>query len=250
MTHEEAVSKAAKLLRLATSDNPNEAALAAAKAQEIIDRFKLNADALNGEPKADEPDEPIRNFENPLDGNPYGKASTWRLRLASALARANQCRVWTRGGAAMLVGRPSDAEAVRYLFAYLANEVDGLAKRDAAGNGKAWANNFRLGAVEAIQAKLVEQKKSTQESVKAEASARGGGSAIVLVERAIQKIDAKDAATETWVKENLQLRPRGATRTSYDSGAREAGRKAGREIRLGSARGGLTSGARALGGGK
>lgn len=41
MTHE-ALAKAAKLLRLAQSSNPHEASLAAAKAQDIMDRFKLS----------------------------------------------------------------------------------------------------------------------------------------------------------------------------------------------------------------
>jgi len=97
---QEAVEKAVKLLRLATSSNPNEAAVAAAKAQEMIDRYKLgvlSADfdiGTNGEP-----DEPIKDFDNDLL-DPGSRVATWKRCLIQHVSRANQCAsysTWNKG---------------------------------------------------------------------------------------------------------------------------------------------------------
>src|SRR5574340_907559 len=90
MTHEEAIAKAVKLLKLAQSDNPNEAALAAARAQEIMDRYKLeglSADYNSAAPA--EPDEPIVAFGEPVEPK---QGSEWVVRLILALARASEWR--------------------------------------------------------------------------------------------------------------------------------------------------------------
>lgn len=244
MTHEQALDKVARLLRLAKSDNPHEAALAASKAQDIIDRYKLGEVALDYEkPK---PEEPIKEFEAPLDGESHKSASTWKIRLAVSICESNQCKVILRGGAILLIGRPSDAESVRYLYAWLAQEVDRLAERDAKGNGKSWANNFRLGVVDAIGAKVAEQKTITQNGVRTEAFAKAGESALVRVEQSIVALKKRAEDVEEWTKKNLKLRKRTTARTQYHPSAREAGMKAGEEIRLGSAKGGLGSGQKVL----
>src|SRR5574340_1108320 len=111
MTHEEAIAKAVKLLKLAQSDNPNEAALAAARAQEIMDRYKLeglSADYNSAAPA--EPDEPIVAFGEPVEPK---QGSEWVVRLILALARANQCRIYQRRTIAGtgLSGRTTSASA-------------------------------------------------------------------------------------------------------------------------------------------
>lgn len=246
MTHDEALKKVAKLLRLAESDNANEAALAAAMAQRLMDRHQLRADDLNGPDLGEEPDEPIREFEAPLDGEGAKRITTWRVRLAVAIAQRNRCRVFLRSHATRLVGRPSDAETVRYLFAYLSREVDRLAKRDAKGNGFAWTNNYRLGVVETIDTKLKEQEKTTRAEVRQEAAATSS-SALVRVDRSIERMDRLSRATDEWVRVNMKLGRGRASSEGYRHDAREAGRRAGQEIRIGGARAGLGAGLRSLG---
>lgn len=242
MNAQEAAAKVAKLLRLAQSDNPHEAALAAARAQEIMDRYKLTGAALDLEGKPAEDNERAQVFQAPLfDGG--SQVATWIARLAVHVARANQCQVFMRSGTLQLVGRPSDAETVRYLFAYLRNEVDRLAARDARGNGRTWANNFRIGCVETIAEALQAQRKATVAAVQAEAATP---SALVLVSQSLARLERHDRETEAVMK-GLGLRRGSARRSSYDHGAREAGRAAGREVSV-STRGGLRAGYRQLAG--
>lgn len=245
MTHSEALARVAKLLRLAKSDNPNEAAVAAAMAQEIMDRFKLQAAdvELDGKPKAPEPDEPIRNFGAvPLDT----VAGTWRVRLAVAIAAANQCKPYLQRGIC-LIGRPSDVETCRYVYAWLAGEVERLAGVHARGNGRTWANNFRIGVVDAIAAKLREQHRATVEAVRSEAFATGGEGAIVLVQQSIARVEQRAASVENWAAQNMKLRAGRSSSFRSDFGAREAGLRAGQTVRVGAAKGGLTGGHKALG---
>jgi hypothetical protein len=64
MTYEEALRKAAACLRLSKSSNQAEAALAAAKAQEIMDKYQISAEVLKlDQPK--EADEPVMDFGSP-----------------------------------------------------------------------------------------------------------------------------------------------------------------------------------------
>lgn len=241
MTHAEAVSKALRLLRLAQSDNPHEAALAAAKAQEIIDRYKLTG---IGEGSEIPEEESIKDFEAPLESL-TGNFIRWRTALASTLAKVNQSRVYLKAATRTLqiVGRPSDAETVRYMYQYLVREIERLTAVHAKGNGKTWANNFRLGIVDEIRDRLAEQREATASAMRIESP-----SAIVKIDQSLVRMEAQSAAVETWMEENLKLRA-SYTRARHDYGAREAGRKAGREINLGGGKG-LTSGAKQLGSGK
>lgn len=239
MTRDAALERARKLLRLAKSDNANEAALAAARAQEILDRYKLSADALtlDGQP---EPEEPIRGFQAPLDGEPDRRLPTWMGRLAAVVARANQCFVYYDDGQLKIVGGGSDADAVRYLYAFLKAETERLAARDAKGNGRTWANNYRLGCIQTIQERLREQRKATIAEVKQETSA------IVRIDQALARLESRTKAVEAYATKAFGLVSRGVARAGYDNGAREAGRRAAREIQLGGGRG-LRAGHRELG---
>ena len=244
MNHEDAIDKVLKLLRLAKSDNANEAALAAATAQSIIDKYKLDAAMLEAPGVEGKPDEPINKFEAPVDGDYFKKLVRWRVGLAQVLADANQCRLYTLGGGIHLIGRPSDAETVRYLFQFLAREVERLATRDAKGNGRVYVNNYRLGVIDTIKRKLKEQREMTHAEVRSDAFAKGGESAIVRVNQAIAKLEERTAEVVKWEKQNMNYGGRkqrwGAAYS--DHGARAAGRKAGDEIRIGGAKAALGDG--------
>lgn len=244
MTMEEAVSKAAKLMKLAQSDNPNEAALAAARAQDIIDRYKLSGVDLSLDPeRRREDEEPVRTLEAPLDDVGTVQVPLWRGRLAVVLARANQCHVFAEGGVIKLIGRATDAEAVRYLFAYLAGEVDRLTKRDGYGNGRAWANNFRVGCVDTIDEKLKAQHAATVDAVKAE-----NPNAIVLVQNSLARLEKRAGDVERYVAQAYPRLTKKRTSARLVVSAREAGRKSAQEIGIGGGKG-LGAGHKQLGGG-
>ena len=95
MTLEEAIAKAQKLLNLAESDNPNEAATAAAQAQKILDRYEISK-AMMEEKGEEEPDnEEIAIFESsPLDSATKFNLDKWRTRLADRIAKSNMCEIY------------------------------------------------------------------------------------------------------------------------------------------------------------
>lgn len=236
------IDKVRKLLRLAESPNANEAALAAAKAQSLIDEHNLSAALLAMDGGPSEPDEDIEDFmakDAPLDRQPI--LHRWRQYLASTIARANGCRIYSQGGNIALVGRPSDAETVRYLFAYLTREVDRLCEKDGKGCGRTWRNNYRLGVVDTISKKLRAERERFVAEQRKLAAASGNSQALVRLDGALAKVDKRGADVAAWVKSNLRLVSGGGSSSRYDSGAREAGRKAGQSISLNGARKALAS---------
>jgi hypothetical protein len=246
MNHAEALQKAAKLLRLSTSSNPHEAALALSRAQEIMDRFKLSADAVNGAGSEVHSDEPIANFDfDPLER--ATKVDRWKTQLSVSIAKANQCRVYLGNGGICLIGRASDVQTVRYMFAWLVREIERLAARDCKGAGRTYWNNFRLGAVESVAKRLRESATETIAAVKSEAFQTGGQHALMIVEKSAALMVQRAAEVDEWTKKNMRLRSGGSHRTTYNESARDAGRRAGASINLRGSSGRLGSGQGRLG---
>lgn len=245
MTHQEALDRVQKLLRLAKSDNPHEAANAAAMAQKIIDRHKLDVASLEDTATV----EPVR--DETLDS----KTSSWLIRLAGTLAALNNVQhyyrprrketAWRVGaeGSIQLIGRASDVQTVRYLYQWLSKEIDRLCDRDGQGEGKTWRNNFRLGAVESVGRRLREEKEVTKKEAMADAFARDGEQGLLQVNSAIVRV-ADRSEVDAFAK-SLKLR-NVSSRTTYNDDGREAGRRAGNSIGL-SNRGVTAAGARQLG---
>lgn len=228
-----AIDRAAKLLRLAQSDNPNEAALAASRAQEIIDRFKLNADdiKLDGSQTV-ESNEPIVDFGNdPISRDK--NLQRWKGRLAVIISSINQCVAYHTRGDLKLIGRPSDVAVARYMFTWIVAEVDRLANKHCVGYGRTYWNNFRTGAVEVIGRRLRDQQQSTIQTCKAEA-ARISNHALIVVEKNALAITRRHEEVKQFVKQKMNLRAGSSSNARYDHEAREAGRRAGATVQLGS----------------
>lgn len=233
------LDKVRKLLRLAESPNANEAAAAAAKAQSLIDEHNLSAALLSLDEGATD-DEDIEDFSRkgaPLDEQPV--LHRWRLSLASAVARANGCRVYFSGGSIALVGRPSDAETTRYLFGYLAREVERLCDKEGRGCGRTWRNNYRLGVVDTIANKLYAERQKFVSEQRAVAAAAADTQALVRVNQALEVVEKRGKDVSAWMKQNLKLYAGSSSSARYDNSAREAGRKAGRSIVINRARGAI-----------
>jgi len=247
MNIQEAIEKAAKLLRMAKSDNVNEAAIAAAKAQELMERYKLTGQAVEmAEAQKVEsvafPDEPIQDFkDSPL--TPAGRLEVWLGTLAVRIGKLNQCHCYRSRNGLSFIGRASDVSVARYFFNFIRAEIERLANRYCAGHGMTYFNNFRHGAVDGVCGKMEEAKAATLQQVKNEAhtlclsdSKQGGMALAVIIGNAMALQKRHDEAV-TWGKVNLKLRAGSRSRTRYDSGAREAGRAAGRSINTGGGRG-------------
>lgn len=190
---EDVLEKIRKLLRLAGSDNPNEAALAMGRAQALMARHQIESVDL----EVDLPE--VGDHADVLDYS-GGKLYAWRADLANALAQANRCRLIIRSTWAgevgpkgnmvyrkrmVLVGTRNDAAAVGYLFALCSRELEELVKRHAQGRGKAYVNSFRRGVVAAITQAVLAERDRTR------AWAQGSGHGAALA-----RLDALGAAVE------------------------------------------------------
>lgn len=248
MTYEEALRKATLLLRKAEGTNsPEESALFAAKAQEIMDRYQIEKISTEYETGHKEPDEPIQNFDREEVITACQKDKQWTNRLAQIVAKANGCSMYFRdragGCATFLVGRASDVQTARYMTNMLANEVRRLNRECCQGYSDKYRRDFKYGVVDAINFKLQEQWNKTKTEVQAEAT---NSMALVRVNNAISKLEQRLADIEKWTQANMNLRTgRSNYRTQAD--ARQHGFTAGQSIRISGAKAGIAGGGKALG---
>jgi hypothetical protein len=226
------LDKVRKLLRLAESPNANEAALAAAKAQELIDEHNLSAALIGLDGQSSEPDEPFEFFEQkgaPLDERRY--VDQWRWILADEITRLNGCKAYVSKKQINIVGRASDAETVRYLYAYLVSEVEQLCARDGAGCGRVWRNNYRLGVVDTVRRKLNQQRTEFRQQQR-EIAEQSSSTALMRVNTALERIDRRAIEVSELATTRLRLRSGGGYKSDSNTDAREQGRIAGESIHL------------------
>lgn len=256
MTHDEVIRKAAALLRLAARPGTaGEAAAAAGLAQNLLDRWNLTRDALNldGSPEPVAEDETLTDF-NTVDAgylDTTKRLQVWRWMLANKLSRLRGCYLWHgRRGAGCsfeIVGRPSNVEAVRYLFAWLARETQRLTDQHGRGLGATWRREFAEGCAKEIGARMEAQHADTVRAVQQEAP---NPHALVCVNRAVARLEddrtsARELATTAY---RLRSSSTSSSRT-YNGSAREAGRRAAGSVNLRPARGSLSGAQGRLSGG-
>jgi hypothetical protein len=178
-TRKELLAKIQKLLSLSRSDNLHEAALAAARAQEIMERHAIAAAELE---QADEEE-----MERSTIGPRLQRRSRWQWDLAKVVAEACGCAVAYMGasGTILVVGRKTDVEVAGKIRAYCHAEVDSLTAKFAAGQGSAWGRSFRLGCVAAIGKAIEDERAATRESLRGQ-----------VTERALVVVDGKQAEAE------------------------------------------------------
>jgi hypothetical protein len=232
-SNNEVLAKIAKLLRLSQSTNEHEAALAAAKAQELMDRHQISKAMLDADATSADADESIEHFtggDDALDSF-TARHATWKGRLAATICSHNACACYYSGTSLVLVGRPTDAATVRYLYAYCVREIERFTEMQGPGHGRTWYNNYRLGCVTGIASTLGEQRRKLHKELRTEA-ATSGGNAIVKVNNAITKFEDRTRETNAWLKKHLKLKPR-HSHSAHDSDAYERGVKDGGTINLG-----------------
>lgn len=141
--------------------NEEEAAVAAAKMQELLFQYNLSLDQVDAKIKKSE----YIRTDSPLRDN-------WKRVLIGYIATNNFCTaVKTVKGQMAVIGKPHNVEIVMFLYDYLSKTIDRLAgegwdevKRDHPGFSMAsfarrWKNSFRIGAVRTIKLRLEAQRK-------------------------------------------------------------------------------------------
>ncbi len=209
-----------KLLALATSPNVHEAASAAAKAQSLIERHRLESfiaaeEAIAADPVTD-------GSAHPLDR--ARKIRKWKSALATGLARNNGCIAYSAAVAGnkrelRIAGREADRSAVLALWEWLVPRIEWLSATHGAGQPRAWHEAFRIGAAETIVDRLSEVHVDVRTALDTKALAR------------FELSCARRAAdVESFADDRLRLRPGRTIRV--DGQALERGRALGRDILL------------------
>lgn len=218
MTDKESIiSLVRKLLALSKSDNPHEASLAAEKAQTLL--LKHNLELSHVETEEDSTDLIAREDFRAGDG-------VWQLQLASAVAKANMCRIVrthernpsTKPGAASwlkryaIFGRPENIEVVKYLYAYLQREIKRLCEEATPlGADKSFAAAFRVGAAGIVAKRL-------HESLQTFKAASSDTMSLIVVNDA-----ALTAQVETAFPNLTDAKSRGVSSSAGYYAGREAG---------------------------
>ena len=165
--------KIKKLLRLAGSENTAEAALAMARAQELLAKYNLDYTVVQDTEEI----KPEKREKVRIDRSAKYK---WQVDLWTALAETNYCwywttRVWlegkkTRVGRHVLLGKESNVAAVCAMGEYLEDVMARLCpyNNGAFGPAKALMHSWRVGCVEElvqrIRAKAEDMNSAPSES--------------------------------------------------------------------------------------
>ena len=123
-----------------------------------------------------------------------------------------------------------------------------LTDREGKGTGRTWRNNFRLGVVDTIGAKLRQARKQVIKDLRKEHKAKG--TALVVINTALAKVEQRDAEVDAFLEEHFDFVPLRNAGHTRDRGAREQGQEAGREINVGKSSAAIGSGPKRLKGGK
>ena len=234
------LDKIEKLLRLSRSSNEHEAALAAARAAELMLEHQISEAEL-GQGEA------LQIVDEPMEA---GKAlRSWRAIILIGLVEEFGCRSFKQvdrvvgihkltgervsvkkvGVSLHVLGRPDDVACVRYVFLYLVAEVKRLAattwregrRAVAGGSIRKWHESFRLGAAFVIRDRIRGLR-----SRRLEEAAAAGCKALMVVRE-------HDAAVQA-AYDALQLESRDVRRVGpSDLDGYYRGAAAGRAIDLG-----------------
>jgi hypothetical protein len=240
LTQTEIAAKIRKLLALADGAGTEaEAANAAARAAALMAQYQIE--------QADV-DELVRDAEDPMvrvDSESSGRLAGWRKQLASGIAAGCGCSVILvrsrRAGETTLsfFGRTSDVQAAVYMFGALSTEIERLARRNAAGNGAAYVNAYKLGAATTINRRLRAQREETIEQAR-----EAGVSSAALV-----KVNDSCAIAHKFAERALGKIGSSAPSRYSSGGGFQAGQKDGRDVKLGGGAA-LGKGQRAIGTGR
>lgn len=212
------LDRARKLLALAGSPNPHEAAAAAARANALIREHRLEAWLADEQLAESDPIEDDR--AHPIDA--ARRIRPWRAALAGVLASANGCLAYTLAtpgrDVLVLVGRADDRAAVRVLWDALVHQIEWLSATHGPSRDRRWHEAFRLGVVDAVRTRLSEPQ-PLPDALSVEAIARIGPAQ-----------DAHQRRLDAFAERHLRLsRGRGLP---VDPRAVEKGRKAGADLPL------------------
>lgn len=228
---EKIATRIRKLLALA-ANNPNiaEAESAAAEAQRLMLEYQISETTIE--------DKPTSVVSDHMDhGEGKSRASMWKVYLASTISRHMSVKVFYTPGTDRIrvVGRGPDVAAASLLYHHLVAQLDRAAdvawgrvpvvERRATSGGKVrWVDTFHMGARNAIDKRMSQQK-----SLVAGAAA-DPGAALVKIDTYAR--EAQTAIAKYLASEGVKVRTTTRSARLAGPGAFEAGQRAGNAASL------------------
>jgi hypothetical protein len=219
------IEKIKKLLELSKSANEHEAAAAAAKAQELIYKFEIDAAELKSGPQAVE--------EITVDQEKFfpGRKIPFYLKSLAAISRSYFCRSYSGDGGIFIMGTVTNRETFKLMFNYLRAEIERISRQgwenlegwqQENSSQTKWINSFRAGCVSTV----LERLRQNTNQLTGTPAPDGGKNPAALV------MVSKQAAISIFIKSiGLRLVASSPGRVSDGSGY-GAGRAAGHSINL------------------
>lgn len=219
-----------KLLALAGSPNPHEAALAAGQAAKLIARHQIDESQL----ATPLPDPDIQLFEGkPLDASK--RLRGWKIALASVLAQVNDCRILVTGPKSgqrhgvkdkvrkiWVVGRPFDVMRLFAMYPPMLRWVEHLTMQKLQAAGHRYREDFRRGVVMAMA--------KSMQSMRLEPWADPGDPSEQGLAIAQEKSARRGAQVEAWMQARLGVGISKGRSLSVILDAYQAGQEAGAEV--------------------
>lgn len=236
MDKNQAVKKIKKLLELAdTKRNTNleEAAAAAAKAQSLMEKYRIEAALLK---------EASSRIQWKLLED-RGRPENWKNFLATALAKHNGCFMvrsqnYEADGELYAVGESQDIDVIQSIYSYVVFELNKLCIKELllykTTYGFYPSDNFKksfyLGAIATVDDRLrVAREFTRQEQLKKAAT----NTDKVAIESALAVIDNKAEHAKDWVKNNIDnVEIKGVSIKNPDPNGYVAGKKAAKNLNL------------------
>ena len=223
MTREKVIDKIKKLLALSQSDNEHEAAFAASKAQELLDKENVRISEVEGVSGSEISEYLVKE---------KGRFMSWEMQLFAKLAKTMDCFPYVETNRAvkmrrlMVAGYKQDVEVLNYLREYVSKSILRLVSRalkeqktDPAWNRKrtmAFKNAFGVGASTRVCEMIDAQRR---ERLSRDVTCR-------------DLIVARGLAVQDWVVKNLNLGKGKHRRVCYDVAGWNMGYEAGNDISI------------------
>lgn len=185
LSHEQKLrDRVQKLLALASSPNPHEAALAAGRAAALIAQYRLDHAELIDEKIEDAQIQIFRN--EPLDASK--RLRGWKIALASAVARILDCRIVVSGPQSgqrhgrkdnirriWIVGRPDDEQRLRWMYPSMVSLVQMVSRAKLQNASHRFREDFRRGLVASLHEQMQAQMQSQWQQGRDESTLRPAG---------------------------------------------------------------------------
>tara|TARA_R110002020_G_scaffold475471_2_gene710436 strand:+ start:242 stop:976 length:735 start_codon:yes stop_codon:yes gene_type:complete len=239
MSLDKIIKKITILLNITTGNgaSPNEAEMAAKRAQTLIIKHKIQQHVLNKE-KA------VKIVSKVIFSS--GRIDRWKLNLLGKIADVNNCQYfYTSGISATCYGHENNVAIVKYLYIWLEQQITGWATIEAMGLGKIYSNSYKDGMVFRLGQRLQEAKKQAHDDMtdrdKVIKNALENGesvneaiSSMEKVEYAIAVIDKEKEEVNIWKKRNLRLRRGSSSKARFNANGFNSGKARGSSVNLSS----------------